>query len=150
MVGIVGHRIHREATMLKSIKVADYMTRRLVTVSPEMSVNEAIRVLLENSISGAPVVDESGRLVGVFSESDCLKGALEASYHGTEIGPVKEYMSTELQTVSGETSILDVAEMFLADHRRRLPVVDGGRLTGQISRRDLLRAMDDFSRRHTL
>jgi len=141
---------NREAIMLKSIKVADYMTRRLITISPEMSVNEAIRVFLENKISGAPVVDESGRLVGVFSESDCLKGALEASYHGTEIGPVKEYMSVDLQTVTGETSILDVAEVFLADHRRRLPVLEGSRLVGQISRRDLLRAMDDFSRRHTL
>jgi len=63
---------------------------------------------------------------------------------------VKEYMSVDLQTVTGETSILDVAEVFLADHRRRLPVLEGGRLVGQISRRDLLRAMDDFSRRHTL
>ena len=141
---------NREAIMLKSIKVADYMTRRLITITPEMSVNEAIRVFLEHKISGAPVVDENGRLVGVFSESDCLKGALEASYHGTEIGPVKEYMSVDLQTVTGETSILDVAEVFLADHRRRLPVLEGGRLVGQISRRDLLRAMDDFSRRHTL
>ena len=141
---------NREAIMLKSIKVADYMTRRLITISPEMSVNEAIRVFLENKISGAPVVDESGRLVGVFSESDCLKGDLAASYHGTEIGPVKEYMSVDLQTVTGETSILDVAEVFLADHRRRLPVLEGSRLVGQISRRDLLRAMDDVSRRHTL
>ncbi|MBB09672.1 MAG: CBS domain-containing protein, partial [Alcanivorax sp.] len=56
--------------MLKSIKVADYMTRRLVTIRPEMSVNEAIRVFLEHKISGAPVVDENGSLVGVFSESD--------------------------------------------------------------------------------
>ena len=136
--------------MLKSIKVADYMTRRLVTIRPEMSVNEAIRVFLEHKISGAPVVDENGSLVGVFSESDCLKGALEASYHGTEIGPVKEYMSVDLQTVTGETSILDVAEVFLADHRRRLPVLEGWRLVGQKRRGDLLRAMDDFSRRHTL
>jgi CBS domain-containing protein len=136
--------------MLKSMHVAEYMSRRLVTFSPDMSVSEAIRVLLENQISGGPVVDETGRVVGVFSESDCLKGALEASYHGTEIGSVKEYMSVDLQTVEGSDSILDVAEIFLADHRRRLPVLDSGKLIGQISRRDLLRAMDDFGRRHTL
>jgi CBS domain-containing protein len=81
--------------MLKSMHVAEYMSRRLVTFSPDMSVSEAIRVLLENQISGGPVVDETGRVVGVFSESDCLKGALEASYHGTEIGSVKEYMSVD-------------------------------------------------------
>ncbi|MZR61669.1 CBS domain-containing protein [Alcanivorax sp. DP30] len=132
--------------MLKSMLVADYMSRRVITLTPEQSVHDAILVLLENKISGAPVVDATGTLTGMFSESDCLKGALEASYHGTEIGPVREYMTQDLQTVSGQTSILDAAEIFLADHRRRLPVVDDGKLVGQISRRDLLRAMDDFSR----
>ncbi|KGD65927.1 hypothetical protein Y5S_01151 [Alcanivorax nanhaiticus] len=132
--------------MLKSMLVADYMSRRVITLSPDLSVHEAIRVLLENQISGAPVVNESGELQGMFSESDCLKGALEASYHDTGIGPVSEYMTVDLQTVSGQTSILDAAEIFLADHRRRLPVVEEGKLIGQISRRDLLRAMDDFNR----
>ncbi len=132
--------------MLKSMLVADYMSRRVITLTPDQSVHDAIRVLLENKISGAPVVGESGELKGMFSESDCLKGALEASYHGTEIGPVSEYMTFDLQTVNGQTSILDAAEIFLADHRRRLPVVDEGKLVGQISRRDLLRAMDDFNR----
>lgn len=132
--------------MLKSMLVADYMSRRVITLSPDQSVHDAIRVLLEHKISGAPVVDDTGQLKGMFSESDCLKGALEASYHGTEIGAVSEYMTLDLQTVSGQTSILDAAEIFLADHRRRLPVVDDGKLVGQISRRDLLRAMDDFNR----
>lgn len=132
--------------MLKSMLVADYMSRRVITLSPDQSVHDAILVLLEHKISGAPVLDESGKLKGMFSESDCLKGALEASYHSTEIGSVSEYMTLDLQTVSGETSILDAAEIFLADHRRRLPVVDDGKLVGQISRRDLLRAMDDFNR----
>ena len=96
------------------------------------------------------MVDDSGSLVGVFSESDCLKGALQASYHETEIGSVAEYMTQDPQTISPDSSILDAAEIFIADHRRRLPVVDKGKLVGQISRRDLLRAMDDFSRKHTL
>ncbi|MGB1466340.1 MAG: CBS domain-containing protein, partial [Alcanivorax nanhaiticus] len=99
--------------MLKSMLVADYMSRRVITLSPDLSVHEAIRVLLENQISGAPVVNESGELQGMFSESDCLKGALEASYHDTGIGPVSEYMTVDLQTVSGQTSILDAAEIFL-------------------------------------
>ena len=136
--------------MLKSIRVADYMTRNLVTLKPHVSVNDSIRILLENRISGAPVVDDSGSLVGVFSESDCLKGALQTSYHETEIGSVAEYMTQDPQTISPDSSILDAAEIFIADLRRRLPVVDKGKLVGQISRRDLLRAMDDFSRKHTL
>ena len=111
--------------MLKSIRVADYMTRNLVTLKPHVSVNDSIRILLENRISGAPVVDDSGSLVGVFSESDCLKGALQASYHETEIGSVAEYMTQDPQTISPDSSILDAAEIFIADHRRRLPVVAG-------------------------
>ncbi|MDX1803205.1 MAG: CBS domain-containing protein [Alcanivorax sp.] len=135
--------------MLKSFRVADYMSRQVITVSPGLPVSEAIRVLLQHKISGAPVLD-GDKLVGVFSESDCLKGALEASYHDTEIGTVAEYMSTDVQSVSAEMSVLDVAEIFLTDHRRRLPVVEQGKLVGQISRRDVLKAMDDFSRRHVL
>ena len=75
---------------------------------------------------------------------------MQASYHETEIGSVAEYMTQDPQTISPDSSILDAAEIFIADHRRRLPVVDKGKLVGQISRRDLLRAMDDFSRKHTL
>lgn len=134
---------------LKSFRVADYMSRRLITLSPDVSVNEAIRVLLEHSISGAPVVAD-GELLGVFSESDCLKGAIQASYHETGIGSVAEYMTTSVQTIDANSSVMEAADIFLRDRRRRLPVLEQGKLVGQISRRDILRAMDDFARKHTL
>lgn len=134
---------------LKAFRVADYMSRRLITLDPEMSVNEAIRLLLTNSISGAPVV-ENGELRGVFSESDCLKGAVQASYHETGIGSVGEFMTTRVQTIDADSSVLEAADIFLRDRRRRLPVLEQGKLVGQISRRDILRAMDDFARKHTL
>ena len=134
---------------LKSFRVADYMSRRLITLSPDVSVNEAIRVLLEYSISVAPVVAD-GELLGVFSESDCLKGAIQASYHETGIGSVAEYMTTAVQTIDADSSVMEAADIFLRDRRRRLPVLEQGKLVGQISRRDILRAMDDFARKHTL
>ncbi len=134
---------------LKAFRVADYMSRRLITLSPDMSVNEAIRLLLEHSISGAPVL-ENGALIGVFSESDCLKGAIQASYHETGIGSVAEYMTASVQTIDADHSVLEAADIFLRDRRRRLPVLEQGKLVGQISRRDILRAMDDFARKHTL
>lgn len=130
---------------LKSIRVADYMSRRLVTLSPGMSVHAAIRLLLEHSISGAPVV-EGGALVGLFSESDCLRGAVQSSYHGTEIGSVEEFMTKTVQTIDADDSIFTAADIFLNQRRRRLPVISDGKLVGQISRRDILRAMDDFAR----
>lgn len=134
---------------LKAFRVADYMSRRLITLSPSMSVNEAIRLLLEHSISGAPVI-EGETLLGVFSESDCLKGAIQASYHETGIGSVSEFMTKEVQMIDAGSSVLEAADIFLRDRRRRLPVMENGQLVGQISRRDILRAMDDFARKHTL
>ena len=136
-------------TMLKSIRVADYMTRRLITLAPGQSVNDAIRVLLNNGISGAPVVKD-GELVGIFSESDCLKGAIHSGYHGTDIGTVAEFMSTQVQTLEASESVLVAADIFLREHRRRLPVTEEGKLVGQISRRDVLRAMNDFAEKSSV
>ena len=136
-------------TVLNSIRVADYMTRRLISLSPTQTVNQAIKVLLENGISGAPVVD-GGDLVGVFSESDCLKGAIQSGYHGTDIGTVAEFMSVAVETVDINDSILSVADLFLNQRRRRLPVLEDGKLVGQISRRDVLRAMNDFAQRSSV
>ena len=135
--------------MLNSIRVGDYMTRRLITLSPAQSVNDAIRVLLDNGISGAPVVDGAS-LVGIFSESDCLKGAIQSGYHGTEIGTVAEFMSETVETLNVSDSILTAADIFLNQRRRRLPVLENGELVGQISRRDVLRAMNDFAERSSV
>lgn len=132
---------------LKAFRVADYMSRRLITLTPNMSVDEAIRLLLEHSISGAPVL-ESDQLIGVFSESDCLKGAVQASYHEMGIGTVAEYMTTDVQTIEASSSVLEAADAFLRDRRRRLPVMEDGKLVGQISRRDILRAINDFAAKH--
>lgn len=130
--------------MLQSIRVADYMARSLVTLAPDMPVDRAIAILLEQRISGAPVV-EQGRLVGVFSESDCLKELLQAGYHGMGSGQVRQHMSTEIESIGDQDSIISAAEIFLNRKRRRLPVVDAqGALVGQISRRDVLRAINDI------
>ena len=68
--------------MPKSVSVKDYMAKSLITFSPDMGVLKAIQTLVEAEISGAPVVDSHGNVVGVLSEKDCLKVALDASYHG--------------------------------------------------------------------
>lgn len=127
--------------MPKPMSVEAWMSGRLVTVSPDMDVLEAVATLLDNRISGAPVVDRLGKLVGVLSEKDCLKVALDAGYHGEWGGSVAEYMSREVTTVQATTSIVDVARMFTESRFRRFPVLKDERLVGQISRRDVLRAL---------
>lgn len=123
--------------------VADYMTRDLVTLSPDMEINHAMNILLEQRISGAPVVDEHGELVGVLSKKDCLKAAFDASYYRDWGKPVSAYMSTDIETLDANMNVVAATTAFLASPFRRFPVMDNGRLVGQISRADVLRAMRD-------
>ena len=121
--------------------VKDYMSANLVILSPSMSILEAARRLVERRISGAPVLDQQGNLVGLLSEKDCMRIALHAGYHSEAAGTVAEYMHKEVKTVDADRSIVDVAMMFIDDGYRRYPVMKDGRLVGQISRRDVLKAL---------
>ncbi len=130
---------------MRSVKVSDYMTRKLVTFKRSTSLYEAMNTMLRERISGAPVVDDAGALIGVLSEIDFLEAMLKRSYHGELQGTVGEVMTYGAQSVPSDTDIYTVAEVFLRDHRRRLPVIHEGRLVGQISRRDVLRAISELS-----
>ena len=130
--------------MPKSARVRDYMAANLVTFTPDMEILRAIHALIENRISGAPVVDEHGNLIGMLSEQDCMKVALHAGYYEEFGGRVEEYMNREVKTVDADTSILQLAEMFLSTPYRRYPVIDDNRLVGQVSRRDVLRALESL------
>jgi CBS domain-containing protein len=130
----------------KSVLVKDYMARTLVTFKADTDVLDAVHVLVKNRIAGAPVVDDSGTLIGMLSELDCMKVALHAGYHGDWGGPVSDYMSDGVQTVDAEMSIVDLAQLFLDTTYRRFPVVDKNRLIGQISRRDVLRALEHLAK----
>ncbi len=130
---------------VKSALVRNYMARDLISFYPETDVLDAIHDLVTHRIAGAPVVDHHGELIGMLSELDCIKVALDASYYGQRGGPVSDYMTTEVQTVDAEMNIVDLAERFATSRFRRFPVLKDGRLVGQISRRDVLRALEDLS-----
>ncbi len=123
--------------------VADYMTRTLITVGPDMEINRAMSLLLDKRISGAPVVDDQGGLVGVLSKKDCLRAAIEASYYRDWGATVAAHMSTEVEMLDAGLDIMAAANAFLASSFRRFPVMEAGQLVGQISRSDALRAMQD-------
>ncbi|MDP6707471.1 MAG: CBS domain-containing protein [Alphaproteobacteria bacterium] len=120
------------------------MAKELVTFSPDMDLHQAIKMLLAKRISGAPVVDDQGGLVGILSKKDCLKVAFAASYHKELAGPVADYMSTSVETVDADDDIVEVAELFLRSTYRRFPVMERGRLVSQISRHDILQAIEDL------
>ncbi len=129
---------------MKSLKVKDYMTTRLVTFTESTNVVEAMDVLLKNKISGAPVLDADGKVVGVLSEVDLMQVIVQDSYYDESVGIVGDYMKTPVDTVDREMDIYTLAEKFVKEHRRRYPVIHNDKLVGQISRRDVLRAAQEF------
>lgn len=131
--------------MLKSIKVRDYMTRHLVTFRSDTDLFTAINRLLEHRISGAPVIDSQGHLIGMLSEGDCLRGILSGAYYEGAGGCVSAYMTTDVETIGPDVDIIALSERFLSGRRGRLPVIEGGRLIGQVSRHDALRAVKEFA-----
>ena len=124
-----------------SLLARDFMVKKLVTLRPDMDVHDAVRLLLKNRISGAPVVDASGRYLGVFSEKCSMHVILDAAYDQLPSNTVAAFMDTEAQTIGPDTQLLSIAQVFLITNYRRLPVLDEeGYLLGQVSRRDVLRA----------
>ncbi len=127
--------------MLAKITVGEYMTSNPVYFRPNTDVYEAIRKLLSHKITGAPVLDEHGKIVGAFSELDCLRITLNSTYYEGMGGKVSEYMTSDVTTVDADTSILELAELFSKSALRHFPVTDNGKLVGVISRVDVLKAL---------
>jgi CBS domain-containing protein len=128
--------------MFRSILIDDFMTKNLATATEDMGLLSLVDLLLRRGISGAPVVDGSGHLIGMVSEHDCLKAILVGTYQGEVGGSVSDVLTSSVETIRLGTSIVEAANQMVTSGRRRLPVVDHeNRLIGQISRSDLLRAV---------
>lgn len=121
-------------------KVSDFMTRKLITFSPDQSVEEVIQKLIRNKISGGPVVNDKNELVGIISEGDCIKHISESRYYNMplEDSKVEQHMVKNVETIDGNMNIFDAANKFLESKRRRFPIVENGKLAGQISQKDIL------------
>lgn len=127
--------------MLAKITVADYMSKRLVTLAKDTDVIDAVKKLLDHKITSAPVVDQQGRLLGMFSEKDVMRIVLEAVYNQSMSGKVGDYMSIETISVDADSSIVDLAEKFQQSSIRSFPVFQDNDLVGIVSRTDVLRAL---------
>ena len=124
------------------LKVSDYMMRDLITFRPEQSIEEVVQSLINNKISGGPVVNEKGELVGIISEGDCLKQLSESRYYNMpmERDNVEKRMIKEVENIDGNMNIFDAANKFLQSRRRRFPIIENGKLVGLISQKDILKA----------
>lgn len=115
--------------------IRDIMSKELVVVRPGTTLAEAVRVLTEHHIGGAPVVADDGRLVGVISELALIDVVFEPD---VKDAPVSKYMAEDVQFVAPTDSLSRAAQLFALYSFRRLPVVEAGKLVGIVSRRDLM------------
>ena len=126
------------------VLVQDMMTRDPISVPQDASVDVAIDLMLENNISGVPIVDEDNLPVGLITEFDVLE--LYGQYHGdcpTRFLTCRDTMTTEIRTIREDASLGVAAKIFRAASLRRLLVVRGNHLVGILARRDVVRSIRD-------
>lgn len=144
-----GVKVVEPKTPMQPVLVKDHMTTKLVTFHEEDTIDQVMESLTKSKISGAPVVDASGSLIGIISEIDCLREIIKGKYTNTVRFPAKvhELMTKEVITLSPDMTLFDAAQKFLEYKIRRFPVLKDGRLVGQISLSDVIRAFPSL--KHT-
>jgi predicted transcriptional regulator len=126
--------------------VKSFMSSHVVTLHPDMDILEAVKILTDRGIPGAPVIDDLGNFVGLLAEKDCLEAVLKASYYEEWGGRVAEYMQTRVRTIDIGMSIIDAAQLFVDTSLRGFPVMANQRIVGQLNRSDVLKALLRLSR----
>ncbi|WP_299383274.1 CBS domain-containing protein [uncultured Lacinutrix sp.] len=123
-------------------KVSDFMTKDLITFKAEQSVEDVVNILIKQKISGGPVVNDKNELIGIISEGDCIKQISDSQYYNMpmENNSIEKHMAKNVETIDGNLNIFDAAKQFLDSKRRRFPIVEEGKLVGQISQKDILKA----------
>ena len=127
---------------LENILVKDYMSKEIISFHKSDSIFEVKRVLLEKKISGAPVINKSGKLIGIISETDIMKQIIDSKYFNMPMSrtTVSKYMTKNVDYISPNETIFDAAEKFLRLKRKRFPVMESNRILGIISRVDIIAA----------
>ena len=128
---------------VRYLPVSHFMITDVITFRKNTPINEAIGIMLQRKISGAPVIDSKGKVVGMLSEKDCLKVLLDDAYYNCPQCDytAADYMTSEVYSLYPGTDLLTAARAFLNSNYRRFPVVDReGYLVGQLSRKDVLKA----------
>ncbi len=129
--------------------ISDCMRRNPLTIHHDANLVQAIETIVEYKLTGLTVTDDEGNAVGILSELDCIKAVLAALYNDgdPELALVRDSMSTDLATCSPTDGIVEVAQAMLDTRQRRRPVLEGGKLVGQVSSSNVLWALMEHSRR---
>jgi len=133
--------------MEKSFLIKDYMNPNPVTVTPETRICDVIELILKHKVSGVVVADQSKNFFGVLSELDCLKVTSESIYNEGQNAPslcVQDIMKIDVVTASPNAGLFDILTCMLDEGQRRRPVIEDGKLIGQVTCRHLLKAIINF------
>lgn len=127
----------------------DFMVVKHPTLKPDTPLLKAVDLFLKTGVTGAPVVDQYDRLLGILTEKDCIKLLAKRSYYHEEPErTVADDMATGIKTIDPETDLQKIVDLFLGNPFRQLPVVDDhNRLVGMISRRDVVQIIQKMNKR---
>jgi len=126
-------------------RVGEFMSRSFATIGPDEDIYEAVKLILSKKVSGCCVVDKENRLLGIISEKDCLRLAVQDAYESTPHGgPVRNYMSTNVVTLTPESGLNAAAQIFLNNPYKKLPVLNGSRVVGVVRRIDILEVVEAY------
>jgi CBS domain-containing protein len=123
---------------MRSLNVSDVMSNHINPVTCGTLLTDVVKTLLENHITGLPVVDKQRRVLGFVSEQDCIHSLLVSSYHCEGDPIVDDVMFREPLTVSPDLSVVDLAQNLGAGKPKVYPVVENGKLIGLVTRSDIL------------
>ncbi len=131
-------------------RISDFMVKDPVSVTPDMDLYAAATRILENQVSGATVIDGDGKLVGMLSELDCLQAMVTSVYNGADPGGalVQDIMTGNVEVNDPDDEVLAVARSMLDHKHRRRPVIKDGELLGQLTCRQILKAVTEFAEHH--
>lgn len=122
-------------------RVSAFMDTVVPTLAPDLDIRDAVSFLVDNRVTGAPVIAPDGTVVGILTEKDCLRLLSIGEDADVANGKVEHFMTRAVVTAPPHMDIYYAAGLFLKNHFRRLPVVQDGRLVGAITRFDILRAI---------
>ena len=129
----------------KHLAARDIMNSPGIVVSPDMSVFAAIPILIKHRLTGCPVTDPDGKLLGILSELDCMKVIASDAFYADDYSNsdilVSRYMTTDCLSITADMGIFRIANIFFEHTLRRIPVVEEERLIGQITRSDVLQGI---------
>ncbi len=138
----MGKRAEPEKPTEPGILVRDYMSTNLITFRENENIMDVMEKLIEHGISGGCVVNDKEELLGIISEGDCMKQISDSRYYNMPMSDltVGKRMNCNVETIDGNMNVMDAAKKFIEMKFRRFPIVEDGKLIGQISQRDVLKA----------